>query len=135
MHAEVGEQVELLEHHPGLAADLLDVADVAGQLDAVDEDAPAVVLLEAVDAADHRRLPRPGRADDDDDLLAGDVEVDVAQRLERAEELLHVDQLEHRLAGAGHLRGVGEDGRDVAVSLIASRPPVVVPVVGSRGSS
>ena len=102
------EEVELLEHHPRLAADLLDVADVAGELDTVDEDAPAVVLLESVDAADHRRLARPRRADDDDDLLAGDVEVDVAQRLERAEELLHADQLDHRLAGRGHLRGVGK---------------------------
>ena len=106
------------------------------ELDAVDEDAPGVVLLEAVDAADHRRLAGAGRADDDDDLLAGDVEVDVAQRLERAEELLHADQLEHHLAGAGHLRGVGEHwSARSSVSLIVSRPPVVVPVVGSRGSS
>jgi len=55
-HGEVGEQVELLEHHARLPPHLLDVAQVAGQLDAVDDDAALVVLLEAVDAADQRRL-------------------------------------------------------------------------------
>ena len=67
----------------------LDVAEVAGQLDAVDDDAPGVVLLEAVDAADHRRLAGPRRADHDDDLLAGDLEVDVPQGGERPEALDH----------------------------------------------
>ena len=63
---------------PGLAADLLDVAQVPRQLDAVDDDAPLVVRLEAVDAADQRRLAGPRRADDDDDLLLADLEVDAA---------------------------------------------------------
>ena len=57
-HRQVREEVERLEHHAGLAADGLDGADVVGELDAVDDDAALVVLLEPVDAADERRLAR-----------------------------------------------------------------------------
>src|SRR5690606_28117752 len=85
---EMREEVELLEHHPRLPADLLDGLDVLGQLDAVDHDPPGVVLLEAVDAPDHRRLAGARWADDDHDLLAADPEVDVLQCLEVAEELV-----------------------------------------------
>ena len=66
---QVREQVELLEHHADLAADGLDVLDVVGQLDAVDDDVALLVLLEPVDAADQGRLARARRAADDD-LLA-----------------------------------------------------------------
>ena len=107
-HGQVGEQVELLEHHPGLTADGPDVADVPGELDAVDDDAPLVVLLEAVDAADHRRLARTRRADHDDDLALGDLHRDAVERREAAEALDHAVQLDHHLAGAAHLGGVGE---------------------------
>jgi 23S rRNA A2030 N6-methylase RlmJ len=37
---EVREQVEVLEHHADLAADLVDLLEVVGQLDAVDDDRP-----------------------------------------------------------------------------------------------
>ena len=40
-HGQVREQVEVLEHHADFAADLLDVLDVVGQLDAVDDDVAA----------------------------------------------------------------------------------------------
>ena len=36
---EVREQVEVLEHHADLAADLVDALEVVGELDAVDDDA------------------------------------------------------------------------------------------------
>ena len=38
------EEVEVLEHHAHLAADLLDVLQVAGELGALDDDLPALVL-------------------------------------------------------------------------------------------
>ena len=60
-HGQVREQVERLEDHPDLAADGGDVADVVGQLDAVDDDLAALVLLEPVDGADERRLARSRR--------------------------------------------------------------------------
>ncbi len=34
------EEVEVLEHHPDFAADLVDLLEVIGELDAVDDDLP-----------------------------------------------------------------------------------------------
>ena len=41
------EQIEALEHHADLAPHLVDALEVVGQLDAVDHDRPALMLLEA----------------------------------------------------------------------------------------
>ena len=64
------EEVEVLEHHADFAADLVDALEVVGELGAVDDDAALLVLLEPVDAADHRRLAGAGRAADHDALAA-----------------------------------------------------------------
>ena len=64
----MGEQVELLEDHAGFHADLFDIADIVGQLDAIDDDLPVLVLFQPVDGADKGRFARPGRAEDHDDL-------------------------------------------------------------------
>jgi hypothetical protein len=87
---EVREQVERLEHHADLAADGGDVADVVGELDAVDDDLAALVLLEAVDRADEGRLARARRAEDDDHLAGLHREVDAAQHVELVEPLVDV---------------------------------------------
>ena len=55
---QVREEVEVLEHHADLAAHLVDLLQVVGELDAVDDDLALLVLLQPVDAADHRRLAR-----------------------------------------------------------------------------
>src|SRR5690606_19588052 len=91
------------------APHLLDATDVVGQLDAVDDDAPGVVLLEPVDAADQRRLARPRRPDDDDDLAPTDLQIDAPQGFEVAEALHDALELDHHLAGAAGDGGVGED--------------------------
>ena len=62
-------QVELLEDHAGLPTDLLDLADVIVEFDPVDHHPAAVVLLQAIDAANQRALAGAGRPDDDHDLL------------------------------------------------------------------
>ena len=67
---QVREQVEVLEHHADLAPDLVDALEVVGELDAVDDDAALLVLLQPVDAADQRRLAGARRAADDDALAA-----------------------------------------------------------------
>jgi hypothetical protein len=67
---QMREQVEVLEHHADLAADLVDALEVVGQLDAVDDDLALLVLLEPVDAADQRRLARARRPADHDALAA-----------------------------------------------------------------
>ena len=49
-------EVEVLEHHPDVLPDAIDVPLVVGQLDAVDDDPALLMFLQAVDAADHCRF-------------------------------------------------------------------------------
>ena len=84
----------MLEHHADLAADLVDLLEVVGELDAVDDDAALLVLLQPVDAADHRRLAGSGRAADHDALAAHDAQIDVAQHVELAVPFVHADEID-----------------------------------------
>jgi hypothetical protein len=99
-HGEVREQVELLEHHAHVLADRFDRLDVVGQLDALDGELAFLVLLEPVDAADHRRLARSRRPADDDPLALLHLQVDVAQHVELPVPLVDLleadDVLAHR---------------------------------------
>jgi hypothetical protein len=105
---EVGEEVERLEDHPDLAADRGDVADVVRELDAVDDDLAALVLLEPVDRADEGRLAGARGTEDDDDLALLDVHADAAQDVELAEPLVDVAGDDDALARG---RGGGIGGR------------------------
>ena len=86
-HRQVREEVELLEDHPHFRADGLHDADVLVELGPVDHDAPGIVLLQPVEAADERRFARAGRPQDDDDLVLLDGQRDLVERLEVAEPL------------------------------------------------
>ena len=90
-------EVELLEHHADFPAHVVDLLEVAGQLDALDHDGALLVFFEAVDAADERRFARARRPADDDALAAVDGEVDVAQDVELAEPLVHSLDPDNRL--------------------------------------
>ena len=61
---------------------------------------PRVDRLEQVDAAQERRLARAGRADQADDLVLGEREVDPAQHLELAERLVQALELRARALGS-----------------------------------
>ena len=89
-HRQVGEQVERLEDHAHVPADGVDVAHVVGQLDAVDDDVPPLVLLQAVDGADESGLAGPGGADDDHHLTLLNGGGDAPQGVEVAVPLVNV---------------------------------------------
>ena len=91
------EQVEVLEHHADLAADLVDALEVVGELDAVDDDSALLVFLQPVDAADHGRLAGTRRPANHHALAAADRQVDVAQHVEIAVPLVHADHLDRHL--------------------------------------
>src|SRR5258707_880690 len=108
----LGDLGPIREHHADLAADRLDVLDVGGELDAVDDDLAALMLLEPVDAADHRRLAGARGTADDDPLALADLQRDVLEDMELAIPFMDGAQLDHRLAARGVLdRGlVGAGG-------------------------
>ena len=105
----VREQVERLEDDPDPPADAVDVDASGGDLLALDDDPSGVDRLEEVDAAQQRRLAAPRRADQADDLVLGDLEVDAAQDLEVPERL--VQALDRGAPAVG------------AAAVIAGRPP------------
>jgi len=96
----VREEIELLEDHADLAADLLDRLHVVGELHAVHHDAAFLVLLEPVDAADEGGLAGARGPADHDALARSDREVDVAQHVEVVPvPLVHLVELDD---GFGH---------------------------------
>ena len=100
---QMRKQVELLEHHADLAAHGVDIFERIGQLDTVHRDAPAVVGLEPVDAADHRRLAGARRTADNHLLALADFQIDIFQGLEFAEEFIDVLKADNRvLSGLRH---------------------------------
>jgi hypothetical protein len=96
----VGEEVERLEHHADVGAQLSERLALGGQRLAVDQDPAVVDRLEPVDGAAEGRLAGAGRPDDDDDLLRGDLEVDVLQHVQVTEPLVDTLDGDERL---GHV--------------------------------
>src|SRR5215203_3265172 len=81
-------QVELLEDHADLAAQLVEARSSLVELHAVHNEFAGGDVLEAVDTPEQRALPRPGRPDDDHDLALVNGEIYVLQGLEVPEELV-----------------------------------------------
>jgi hypothetical protein len=83
LHREVGEERVALEDRVRRPLERRQPGDV----DAVDEDAPLGRLLEAGDHPQRRRLAAAARAEQREELAAGDVEVERADRHHVAEAL------------------------------------------------
>ena len=73
------EQVEGLEDHADVGAELGQGLALLGQGSAVDLDGAGLEGLQPVDRAAQCRLARAGRPDHDDDLALADRQVDVLQ--------------------------------------------------------
>ena len=96
-HGHVREQVEVLEHHPHLAAHGVDVHLRVGDLRAVKDNGALARLLEQVQAAQKRRLTGPGRADDDYVFTGADVLGNVVEHevvAERFGQMFNVDHFD-----------------------------------------
>ena len=91
-------QVELLKDHADVGAHPPD--RLRSRIDACPRTGPAGVdRLEAVDAAQHRRLARARWARDDDRLAGADREVDLVEHDVVAEALADIAQLDERRGG------------------------------------
>jgi hypothetical protein len=91
----------MLEHH-GDAGDRLADALIA------DHDLAGIVRQQAVDAEQQRGLAATGRADNGDDLALADIEVDVAENLERAVMLAKAANADAGLGGARRIAHGGD---------------------------
>lgn len=97
-HVHVGKQVIALEHHADLLAYLAPVGGRVQQLAAGKAQVTALGAFQAVEAAQQGALAAAAGAEDDDHLARRHAQVDVAQHLLRAEELvetLELDQCAH----------------------------------------
>ena len=95
-HGHVREEVERLEHDADPPPDAIDVHVGSRDVVAFDDDAPGVDRLDQVDAAQQRGLAGARRADEADDLVLIDRQVQATQDLEVAERLLEADDLQRR---------------------------------------
>jgi hypothetical protein len=104
---------------------------------------PGGRLLEAIDASQERRLARTRRAEDDDHLALGDLQVHSFEHLEVVEALVQALDADHGLAALCHRRptslvdivpsGIGES-RGVRAACRASCPPRPVSATERRCS-
>ena len=86
----MGEEVEVLKDHTDFGANFFDVLEVVGQLDAVDPDLPALMLLQPVDTPDQGGFTRTRGTADDDPLLPAHGQVDVLENMKILEPFVHV---------------------------------------------
>src|SRR5215216_3545664 len=124
----VGEQVELLEHHPDLRAHAVDVLACAGERGAVEAHVALVDPLEPVDAAQHGRLAGARGAGDDHDLPAVDRQIDPVQHQVVAEALsysLEFDEMPHPRAHLMRAHTIGRWGGAVVTHALSGAPTTV----------
>src|SRR3954451_2629466 len=111
---KVREKIEALEHHPGhgaLARQLTVLQPTAGACLRVipdrlpiEKNSALLEILQEVDATQERRLARPARSDDRDDLARVHREVDAPQDFDRSKALPQSLNFEERVYGFAHQR-------------------------------
>jgi len=99
---QVRKQIEVLEYHAHFCTDLLDVFDIVGQLDAVDDNLPALVFFQAIDASDHGGFPGARRSADDDPLLFGHGQINALEHVKISVPFVHSNDFDHGLVGGLH---------------------------------
>jgi hypothetical protein len=78
------EQLEVLEHHADLRAQLRQVGLAVGDVDAVDADQSPLHRLQAVDGLDQRRFARSGRSANHHHVAARHLRAAFGEHLEVA---------------------------------------------------
>ena len=87
-------KIELLEDHTDLASNGGDVLGILVQLNTVDDNTALIVLFEPIDAADERGFAGARRAADHHPLASAYAEINILQRMERAEPLVDARHLD-----------------------------------------
>ncbi|HOU21016.1 MAG TPA: hypothetical protein PKX16_02210 [Kiritimatiellia bacterium] len=101
----VFEEIEMLKHHPDLAAQAVHIHPLGKDILVLDPDMPAVDMLQAIDTLQQCRLARARRADDAHDFARGHFQVDTLEHLVQPESLVQVGDLDHRTGQGRHREG------------------------------
>ena len=136
----MGEQVERLEHHPDLAPDRIQRAQIVTQFRAIDDDLAFLMRLQPVDAADHRRLAGPrGAADDNAFLLLRTRDAKTASEKAIAYNLSSESAADSQNAHCNNQRpnffasaDIGQLTRDPATGILTPGPLEVLPLNAIR---
>ncbi len=94
---QVGEQVEVLEHHPHLLAVVVDVHPPPGDVHPLEDDLPAAGLLQQVQGAEEGGLAGAGGPHDDHHVPFVDIHAHMVQGVYPAvkglDQVLHLDKV------------------------------------------
>src|ERR1700687_1833642 len=101
------EQLEMLEHHTDAGAQLRQIGLGVVDLDAVEDDLPALERLQRVDAFYQRRLSRAGRTAHHHHLALGDAGGAILQRLKGPVPFVDMADLDHECLAVCDSRGQG----------------------------
>ena len=66
----MGEQIEMLEHHADLSANVGNIFEIVRQRNSIHNNVAALVFFQTIDAANQGRLSGPGRSADYDPFAA-----------------------------------------------------------------
>src|SRR5258707_5495788 len=106
------EQLKMLEHHADAGAQFWQVGLGVVDLDAVEDDLPALERLQCVDAFDQGRFPRAGRTADHHHLALGDAGGAILQRLKGSVPFVDMADFDHEaLANGRRLCASADAGR------------------------
>ena len=97
-HRQVGEHIEMLEHHADALAVLGDVQLFVGDVLSLEEDLAAVRGFQQVQATEKRGLAAAGGADDGHHLAPADSRGDALQHLQLAEALFQVPGFQNHVS-------------------------------------
>ncbi|MBP2573722.1 hypothetical protein J2767_004915 [Agrobacterium tumefaciens] len=98
-------QIELLEHHADITADMVCIVAFLAEFGAIDGNLALLDFLKVVDASDQGRLSRSGGATQNDMFAPRDIEVDALQHLECAIPLVDTGHLDGFFRHAGPVHG------------------------------
>ena len=83
------EEVEVLKHHADFPPNRINVADIIGQLDTINNDFALLMLLQPVDATDEGGFSRAGWPTDDNSLALINGQVEIFENMEVPVPLVH----------------------------------------------
>ena len=92
----MAEEIEGLEHHTHVSAELGQFFALFGEQRVVDVNFAGIDGFQAIDSAAQRGFAGAGRAEEHQNLAGGNLEIDIAEGVVFAVVLIHIPHADHR---------------------------------------